>query len=168
MLCGPLGLGVFPDEIIKSMIHMWGFRNEPVQSGYSSTQLHNILGTMRWLGDEDLLVFAHDWLLFLSGWICNRGTFLMTRQKSNWIGLASCCTGTGLEKFLSSVWRGRCLCWLNQHIIYMDLHGTTNFLFKHFVDQSLVSCPCIFKSKRDDIVTVDAHVGHERYFFLVF
>ena len=48
---------------------------------------------------------------------------------------------------------------LNQHVVDIHFHNLTNFIFKHGVNEPLISCPRILEAKGHDLVTVQSFIG---------
>ena len=56
---------------------------------------------------------------------------------------------------------------LNEHVVYVNFHGVSKVVSKHFVDQLLVGYTCILQTKRCDRVAEDAPFSDE-YSILLF
>ena len=56
---------------------------------------------------------------------------------------------------------------LDKHVVYIDLHCSTNLLFEHHIDKKLVGCSCVLETKWHDLVIVEPMVCNEEGVFLI-
>ena len=54
---------------------------------------------------------------------------------------------------------------LNQHVVYVNLHGSTYLINKHFIHQLLVCRPYVLQVERYYLVTVQLFISNETLFF---